>query len=187
MNALSWEWVRVFEEQKEKQLDQSKQKARGERLGQLAPLKIFTGSLGCISWQKVQEEKGRDKVWFLLWKAPLEHVPEWPGAGREKHLLFGLLRSPSEASWVGGVEVKCLHLEGDSGEVLVAYVGLAAPVYWASCGQTEARVRSWGLGNTLGLLEAEAPGNEAVTNDRECECQGLVNPFLFLNRLTARE
>lgn len=49
----------------------------------------------------------------------------------------------------------------------------------------QARVRSWGLGNMLGLLEAEAPGNEAVTNDRQHECQGLVNAFLFLNRLTA--
>lgn len=48
-------------------------------------------------------------------------------------------------------------------------------------------MRSWGLGNTLRLLEAEAPGNEAVTNDRKRECQGLVNPFLVLNRLTARE
>ena len=45
---------------------------------------------------------------------------------------------------------------------------------------------SWGLGKALGLLEAEAPGNEAVTNDRRQACQGLVNPFLFLNRLTAR-
>lgn len=51
----------------------------------------------------------------------------------------------------------------------------------------QARVRSWGLGNMLGLLEAEAPGSEAVTNDRQRECQGLVNAFLFLNRLTARK
>lgn len=27
-------------------------------------------------------------------------------------------------------------------------------------------MRSWGLGNVLELLEAEAPGNEAVTCDR---------------------
>lgn len=52
---------------------------------------------------------------------------------------------------------------------------------------TEAGVRTWGLGNTLRLLEAEAPGNEAVTNDRKRECQGLVHPFLVLNRPTARE
>lgn len=48
-------------------------------------------------------------------------------------------------------------------------------------------MRTWGLGNTLRLLEAEAPGNEAVTNDRKRECQGLVHPFLVFNRLTARE
>ena len=83
--------------------------------------------------------------------------------------------------------MKCLHLEGDSGEELVAYMGLAAPGYGASCGQTEARVRTWGLGNVFRLLEAEAPGNEAVTNDRKRECQGLVHPFLVFNRLTARE
>lgn len=42
-----------------------------------------------------------------------------------------------------------------------------------SCGRPEA--------------EAEAPENQAVTNDRQQECQGLGNPFLFLNRLTARK
>lgn len=101
---------------------------REERLGQAAPLKIFAGSLGCPSRQKVQEKKRRDTIWFLLWKDPLEHMPEGPGAGREKRLLFGLLRSPSEANRVGGVEVTGLYLGGDSGEELVAHVGLAAPV-----------------------------------------------------------
>lgn len=43
-----------------------------------------------------------------------------------------------------------------------------------------------GVWPSLGLPEAKAPGNGVVTNVRLHECQGLVNPFLFLNRLMAR-
>lgn len=55
---------------------------------------------------------------------------------------------------------------------------------WERRGKSVERL---GLGKALGLPEAEAPGNEGVTNDRQHEDQGLVNPFLFLNRLTARK
>ena len=45
----------------------------------------------------------------------------------------------------------------------------------------------WGLGKARGLPKAQALGTETVTNDRQHEGQGLVNPFLFLNRLIARK
>lgn len=74
------------------------------------------------------------------------------------------------------MEAKQWHLEEDS-EGLEACVGLT--VREAEAAVVEER--------RLGLPKAEAPGNGAVTNGRPHEDQGLANPFLFLNRLTARE
>lgn len=44
-----------------------------------------------------------------------------------------------------------------------------------------------GLGKPHGLPKAKALGTKTVTNDRQHEGQGLVNPFLFLNRLMSRK
>ena len=99
----------------------------------MAPLEVFTGSLGCTLIEKVLEggKRGRDKIWFLRGEDPLG--PQL-GMNRSRPrgalgaLLLGLRRSPGEPNHVGGVEVKHLDLEGDSGEELASCVGLAAPV-----------------------------------------------------------